>query len=100
MTTELPIVVNMTVDASPMVFDLSLETNIVELDLENDMVINATIADVPTYEGDYVVDPLAASSIVLETNGKMCTDNITVNKIRTSETHNDYGITYYIAEVN
>ena len=95
---NLPIIVNMTVESNPMVFSMSVETNPIELSLGTDTAINVTIIDAPTYDGDYVVDPLAHSAIVLETKNKVCTDNVTVNKIRTAETHNDYGVTFYIAE--
>lgn len=58
-----------------------------------------TYGDVPEYEGPYTVEPSAHDAIVLNTNLKLCTDDITVNKIKTSETHNPYGVTFYIAEV-
>lgn len=97
---NLPIQVNMTLDQSKTVFALALESNIEEVMLSNDTVINATIIDVPQYEGPYTVDPLAKSDIVLETKDKMCHEDITVKKIKTSETINPAGgYTLYIAEM-
>lgn len=96
---SLPIQVNMTLDTSKTVFALALESNLEEVTLQSDTVINATIIDIPRYEGEYVINPLARNSIILETKDKLCTDDITVTKIQTAETHNAYGTTFYIAEV-
>lgn len=96
---NLPIQVDMTLDSSKTVFALALESNLEEVALQNDTVINATIVDIPVYEGEYTVDPLANNSIILETKDKLCTDDITVNKIHTARTTNQYGVTFYIAEV-
>lgn len=95
---DIPIVVPMTLDTSQTVFALSLESNQQVVALQSDTVINATIIDTPQYEGEYVVDPNAHHEIVLDTKNKLCTDDITVNKIKTSETTNPYGVTFYIAE--
>ena len=99
MTIQLPIQVEMTLDKSKTVFTMALESNIEEAVLQNSMVINATIVDVPQYEGEYVIIPLADNDQVLETKDKLCTDDITVTKIPTFQTHNESGITFYIAEV-
>lgn len=99
MTTTLPIVVNMTVDSSKTVFAMALESNLEEVTLQNDTVINVTIYDVPHYEGSYTITPLANQQVVLETEGKMMDENLTVLRIPTYETRNDYGMTMYIAEV-
>lgn len=96
---ELPITVNISVDKSKTVFAMALETINEEVALTTDVVVNATIVDVPTYEGEYTITPLANAPVVLETKDKMCTDDITVTKIPTYQTHNDSGITFYIAEV-
>lgn len=96
---SLPIQVNMTLDTSKTVFALALESNLEEVTLQSDTVINATIVDIPRYEGEYTVDPLANNSIILETKDKLCTEDITVNKIQTARTTNQYGTTFYIAEV-
>ena len=99
MTIQLPIVVDMTIDTTKTVFDMTIESNIEEIDLESSTVIEATIIDIPKYEGDYVITPLADNDQVLETKDKLCTDDITVTKIPTFQTHNESGITFYIAEV-
>lgn len=78
---------------------MALESSDETYELMNSMVINATIVDVPQYEGEYVITPLAADNVVLETKDKMCSDDITVLKIPTYQTHNESGITFYIAEV-
>ena len=51
------------------------------------------------YDGPYTVDPSANSSIVLETDGYLMGDNITVNKIYYAEVSNmANGLTAYIAD--
>lgn len=97
---NLPIVVQMALDKSKTVFAMALESNLHEVALSNDTVINATIIDIPHYEGSYVVDASAHNAIILETKDKLCTDDITVNKIQTARTSNPYGDTFYIAEVS
>ncbi len=95
--TDYPIRLRFALSKRDRVIKLRLKkSNNIKLRFDNQ--INVTTSDIPDYEGIYVVDPSATDTIVLETNGKRCTDDITVNKIKTSETHNPYGITYYIAE--
>lgn len=96
---QLPIVVNMSVDQSKRVFCLAVEQTCETYQMTQDAVFNVNIVDAPIYEGDYVITPLAHSQTVLETKDKLLEDNVTVLKIPTSETHNQYGITFYIAEV-
>lgn len=51
------------------------------------------------YDGPYIVDPSANSSIVLETDGYLMGNNITVNKIYYAEVSNlANGLTAYIAD--
>lgn len=83
---KFPIQVKMTLDSSQTQFNLTSATAI------------KTIINADEYEGDYTVIPLAHNPVILETEGKVCTDNITVTKIPTYETHNDYGLTFYIRE--
>lgn len=99
MNPTLPITVTLTLDQSKTVFAMALEAITEEVVLSCDTVINATIVDVPTYDGEYTINPLANNSIILETKDKMCTDDITVTKIQTAQTSNQYGTTFYIAEV-
>lgn len=49
------------------------------------------------YQGDYTVTPKAHSATVLETQGKLMTDDVTVIQIPYFETSNTYGKTAYIA---
>ena len=51
------------------------------------------------YDGDYIVTPKAHSGTVLETQGKLMTDDVTVIKIPYFETSNLSGKTVYIGEV-
>lgn len=58
-------------------------------------------ASYPVYDGEYVIIPQAFDETVLPTNGKVLTDDITVNRVPYFETHSQTGITVYIAsEVN
>lgn len=96
---NLPITVNLTLDQSKTVFAMALESTVEEVTLSNSTVINATIIQVPQYDGEYTITPLANSATTLATKGKMMNDDVTVTKIPTYQTHNDSGITFYIAEV-
>lgn len=94
----LPIKANLTVDTSQRAYSLTVQSNREVVNMSMGSTINATIIDIPEYTGDYTVTPLANSEVVLETEGKMCTDDITVKRIQTFSTHNESGITFYIAE--
>lgn len=50
-----------------------------------------------TYDGDYTVTPRANVEQVLETNGKLMADDVTVFEIPYFETSNLSGTTVYIA---
>lgn len=96
-----PIIVQLQVDKSKRVYALALESNQHNLLLSNaTAIVIQTGGDVPIYYGDYVVTPLAKSSVVLGTKNKKLLDDVTVLKIPTYQTHNDSGITFYIAEVS
>ena len=54
--------------------------------------------DFPVYDGDYVVIPQADDAVVLETQSKLMTDDVTVTKIPYWETSNlSGGNTVFIA---
>ena len=78
--TELPIVVNMTVDASRTEYDLTAESNLEEIELLNDTVIETGGSHVPVYEGPYTVDA-GLSAVTLDTDGKRLTQDVTVNAL-------------------
>lgn len=75
----LPLVVEMTVDTGNS-YELSAETNQHEINLDNELEINVTQYTAPTYEGAYTVDA-GLSAVTLETDGKVCTDDIVVNAL-------------------
>lgn len=54
-------------------------------------------ADYPVYDGDYTVTPKADEATVLETQGKVMADDVTVIRIPYYETTNETGTTVYIA---
>lgn len=93
-----PITVDLQVDNSKKIFAMALESNqhILELSSATAIIVGG---DAPVYEGDYIILPKANSERVLQTRNKLCRDNITVTRIQTAETHNTYGTTFYIAEV-
>lgn len=78
--TELPIVVNMTVDASRTEYDLTAESNLEEIELLNDTVIETGGSHVPVYEGPYTVDA-GLNAVTLDTDGKRMTQDVTVNAL-------------------
>lgn len=96
---ELPIQVDISLEEFTPEYQLGVALDFVDLELGNSVSINPTIYDTPRYEGEYTVIPLAASEVVLDTKDKRCTDDITVLKIPRYSTDNDYGTTFYIAEV-
>lgn len=95
---ESPIVASLTVDTSKTVFAMAYEMLNEAYQMQNEMTVNVS-GNVPNYTGEYTVIPKANSGTVLATRNKMCTGDITVTRIQTAETHNDYGVTFYIAEV-
>lgn len=97
---SLPIIVPLVFEETQTVFNLALESNQQMVALQSECSVNPVIYDAPTYDGAYVIDPSAHNAIILETKDKICTDDITVNKIKTSQTTNPYGTTFYIAEVS
>ena len=76
----LPLVVQMTVDSGT-TYELSADTNLQEIDLDNELQINVTSYDVPEYEGSYTVDA-GLSPVVLDTSDKRLTQDITVNDLK------------------
>lgn len=96
---QLPITAFLTVDVSKRVFMMAVEQKEETYCLKLDTVVNATIYDVPKYDGEYTVSPQAYDPVILETKDKLCEDDITVLKVPTRETTNEYGTTFYIAEV-
>lgn len=75
---NLPIVVQLIVDHSATEFQLSVESNLVEVGMQVDTAVVA--AHVPVYDGEYVFTPTQNTQIV-PINGKLATDNITINPI-------------------
>lgn len=76
----IPLVVQMTVDSGT-TYELSAESNLNSIDLDNDTkIVTSTTED---YEGIYTVSASTDGDIVLQTEGKKCTENITVNQLPT-----------------
>lgn len=73
----LPILVDLQIDESQTEFEFSVE-NDNEIEFTNDYVINVSV--VPIYDGDYEITP-GEEAVILQTNGKELTGNITVNPI-------------------
>lgn len=95
---ESPIIASLKVDTSKTVFALACENLNEEYTLSNEITVIVS-GDAPIYDGDYVVTPQAYNSVILGTKNKLCRDDVIVLKVPTRETHNDYGTTFYIAEV-
>lgn len=56
------------------------------------------VNDTEAYQGPYTVIPQAWDQTVLQTEGLMMTDNVTVTEVPYFETSNQYGKTVYIAD--
>ena len=85
---------DVTVSETELVFDLTVDGG-ETFDADLDVAIQ--IAPSVVYTGEYVVDPSASDDIILPTTGYVMADDVTVKKIRTAETRNPSGITFYIA---
>lgn len=79
---ELPIIVDLTVNRNEVVFDFDLENTNPEIEFTSSNVINI---ELPTYDGDYVVDASPDNPVILETNGKAMAGNVTVNQLPTQQ---------------
>lgn len=90
----IPVVVQMTVDSGT-TYDLSADTNLQEIDLDNELEINVVSYDVPEYEGSYTVDA-GLSPVVLNTQDKRLTQNVTVNAL----TENSVSMTDFVVAAN
>lgn len=96
---ELPIIVNMDVIENNNVYELDVDSLLqeYELSLESQIIVGTYYAD--TYEGPYLVTPAAFDDQTLQTENKLCTENIVVEKVPLWETSNlSGGYTVYIAE--
>ena len=84
------------VSSNENVYNIGLdESNSYNVTLDESIVINV-ITDVPKYEGDYIVTPRAHEEVVLDTDNKLMTDDVTVLEIPYYETSNLSGTTVYI----
>lgn len=72
--------------------------------LSGDISVNAEIVnqmagrEIPSYDGEYVITPLARDEQVLATRNKRMLDDVTVHRVPYFETTNESGTTIYIAE--
>lgn len=82
---ELPIVVNMTLDSSKNVYDLSVEQTCETFDMGLDTTITVTINTNP-YTGAYEFTPTQSTQRI-EIKDLMATDDIVINPIP-----NNYGL--------
>ena len=77
---------NVTVSVNPQTVNLGFGTPVARDYVERE-----------PYTGDYTVTPQAHEDVILETNGKRMTDDVTVFRVPYFETSNIYGNTVYIA---
>lgn len=68
------------------------------LDGEGNVVIATGGGHYPTYAGPYTVTPKVEEDQVLDTDGKLMSDDVTVFEIPYFETSNLYGKTFIIGE--
>ena len=76
---QLPLTVNLTVNESRQVYGLTVESNSEPLNMEVlTPVVSSTVED---YAGPYTVTATTDGAVILNTEGKRCTGNITVERI-------------------
>lgn len=91
-----PLIIDVVVDED--VFDVDIDDDSIDIDM-GDCTINVNSIIGERYTGDYVVDP-TFTPVVLETNNKVMTDDVTVNPILVSQVSNPSGgYTVYIGVV-
>ena len=88
---------NLKVNQSQIQFPLKVHSNNIPVAVKLDTKIEMLSGDI--YDGDYIVTPLANGEVILETKNKSLTDDVTVLKVPRFQTSNEYGTTFYIAEV-
>ena len=96
---DAPLVVELEVESNVVEVEFEVENDILEIefDIEQSIIVN-NIGGNP-YEGPYVVTPLMNNEVVLETTGKTMGDDVTVTKVPYFETSNEAGgYTVYIGE--
>ena len=74
---NLPITVLLTVNSDKTEYELSVDSDDIELGLS---VETAVVTGVPDYDGEYVFTPTQNTQII-PINGKLATDDITINPI-------------------
>lgn len=67
-----------------------------ETNLSMSMAVVVEYIPQGAYDGQYTVEPLVHSNVILDTRGKSMARDITVLKVPYSETSNEKGITAYI----
>ena len=77
-------------------YDFTLENDSF-YDVEENSIIEWKYVDYPTYEDDYIITPKAYEPQILDTEGKLMKENLTVLEVPYFETSNEYGTTIYIA---
>lgn len=76
---QLPLTVNLTVNESRQVYGLTVESNSNPLNMEVlTPVVSSTVED---YAGPYITTATTDGDVILSTEGKRCTENITVKRI-------------------
>ena len=84
-------------------FELSTQSQTFEFEFEQNPVYEFTVDQAievvggEHYQGEYIITPSPSDAIVLETEGKVMDDDVTVIKIPYYETSNVTGKTVYIA---
>lgn len=67
------------------------------LSLEGNIILGGGGSEYPIYTDEYIVTPYADRQTVLDTDGKVLVDDVTVLEIPYTETSNQYGTTIAIA---
>lgn len=92
------ITVPMTVSISNQNIDMTITQN--NINVPVGIGAKYVVDEAKSYEGPYNVTPKPFNSIILETNGLLMNDDVTIQKIPYYDTSNLYGTTIFIAEDN
>ena len=79
---ELPLVVNLTIAPENEYF-LKVESDTEEIELMSETVINGGGGGAPTYAGPYTATASTSGDVVLQTDGYLMNDDVTINQLDT-----------------
>lgn len=96
---EIPIKINLSIQNDKVPVPLDISNNNEAIQFGTDVKIEPKFIGAEEYDGSYTITPLAYEDQVLETENKLCVNDIVVKRVPKWKTSNTSGgYTFYIAE--